>query len=194
MSDEKRPYRKTRRAELEEETRRRIAISAMELHGSVGPARTSISAVAERAGVRRSTGYRHFPDEAALFAACSAHFDTVTPPPDPTPWAAIGDPDERLVAALTDLYGYYRRAEAMLANVLRDEPAVPALTPGLDGLRGFLAAIADLLMQGRAADERVRAALGHAVAFTTFVSLTREQGLGDAEAVELMRRLAAAAG
>ena len=193
MSDEprKRPYTKVKRAEAEEETRRRIAASAMELHGSVGPARTSISAVAERAGVRRSTVYRHFPDEAALFAACSAHFDTIVPPPDPTPWTQVADPDERLDRTLTDLYGYYRRAQAMLTNVLRDEPLVPTLTTSLDGLRGFLAFVADLLMQGRPEDRAVRAALGHAVAFSTWRSLAVEQGLDDAEAIGLVRRLVA---
>ena len=71
MTVEKRRYEKKRRAELEAETRRRITETAVELHGTLGPARTSISAVAERAGVRRSTVYRHFPDEEALFHACS---------------------------------------------------------------------------------------------------------------------------
>ena len=69
MTVERRKYEKKRRAELEADTRRRITETAVELHGTVGPARTSISAVAERAGVRRSTLYRHFPDEAALFDA-----------------------------------------------------------------------------------------------------------------------------
>ena len=83
MSDQKRPYRMKRRAELEEQTRRRITESAVELHEEVGPAHTSISAIAERAGVRRSTVYRHFPDEEALFDACSSHWRTANPPPDP---------------------------------------------------------------------------------------------------------------
>src|SRR5438105_12155523 len=100
MSDQKREYRKKRRAELEQQTRLRITESTVELHGTVGPARTSISAVAERAGVRRSTVYRHFPDEASLFRACTAHWMSLNPPPDPGSWAAIADPDERLKPAL----------------------------------------------------------------------------------------------
>src|SRR5438034_9663481 len=92
MTDQKRPYRMKRRAELEERTRRRITESAVALHGTVGPARTSISAVAERAGVRRSTVYRHFPDEPALFAACSAHWRAANPRPDLERWSAIEDP------------------------------------------------------------------------------------------------------
>ena len=87
MADQKRPYQKKQRAELEAQTRRRITESTVELHRTLGPARTSISAVAERAGVRRSTVYRHFPDEAALFAACSAHWTALNPPPDITGWA-----------------------------------------------------------------------------------------------------------
>ena len=96
MSDEKRQYRMKRRAEQEAQTRLRITESAVDLHGTLGPARTSISAVAEHAGVRRSTVYRHFPDEAALFGACSAHWAAANPPPDLGGWATIADPDERL--------------------------------------------------------------------------------------------------
>src|SRR3954451_10998873 len=96
----KRPYRKKRRAELEAETRRRITESAVALHGTIGPSRTSMSAVAERAGVRRSTLYRHYPDEAALFEACSAHWVAANPWPDLEEWAALEDPDLRLRLAL----------------------------------------------------------------------------------------------
>src|SRR4051812_21825913 len=93
MTGEKRTYTKKARAEAEEATRLRITQSAVELHGTVGPARTSISAVAERAGVRRSTVYRHFPDEAALFDACSTHWSERNPPPDPGPWSELRDPE-----------------------------------------------------------------------------------------------------
>src|ERR671933_374061 len=109
MSDQRRPYRMSRRAELEQQTRRRITESAVALHQELGPARTSISAIAERADVRRSTVYRHFPDEEALFAACSSHFRTANPPPDPSVWAAIADPAERTATALRELYAFYER-------------------------------------------------------------------------------------
>src|ERR1700756_5122423 len=99
MSDQKRTYRMRRRAELEEQTRRRITESTIALHEQLGPARTSISAIAERAGVRRSTVYRHSPDEAALFAACSSHWRAENPPPDPQAWAAIEDPAKRTQTA-----------------------------------------------------------------------------------------------
>src|SRR6476660_401491 len=113
MTDQKRPYRMKRRAELEQATRRRITESAVALHGSLGPSRTSMSAVAEHAGVRRSTLYRHFPDEDALLDACSAHWAAANPPPDPSAWAGIADPAERLEVALADLYAYYGRTQAM---------------------------------------------------------------------------------
>ena len=190
MTDERRPYRKRRRAELEAETRRRIAESAVELHGTVGPSRTSLSAVAERAGVRRSTLYRHFPDEAALFGACSAHWLAANPFPDPAGWTAIRDPDRRLAQALDELYAYYRQTEQMLANLLRDEHAVPALAQQLLAFRAYLAGSREILMRGRRvrgqARKRMLAATGHALAFPTWRSLTRDQGLDDHQAVELM--------
>src|SRR5919109_1488827 len=125
MSDQKRPYRMRRRAELEERTRRRITESTVALHEELGPVRTSISAIAERAGVRRSTVYRHFPDEAALFAACSSHWEAANPVPDLAGWESIRDPDERLRNALGELYAYYRRTERMMENLHRDEVTTP---------------------------------------------------------------------
>ena len=197
MTDQKRPYRMQRRAELEEATRRRITESAEELHGTVGPSRTSISAVAERAGVRRSTVYRHFPDEFALFAACSAHWMAANPRPDLDRWAAIEDPDERLRSSLQELYAFYRRTEGMLSNLLRDEATVPAVRQRFQGFHDYIAAARDTLMAGRGtrgrARGRVRASLGHAVAFTTWRSLAREQGLDDPAAADLMCRLVAGA-
>src|SRR3954462_4237513 len=124
MSDGKRPYRMRRRAELEEETRRRITESTVALHEELGPARTTVSAVAERAGVRRSTVYRHFPDEEALFNACSSHWRAANPPPEPSAWGAIEDPGERTVPALRELYAFSGRTEAMFASLLRDEAFV----------------------------------------------------------------------
>ncbi len=195
MSGQKRPYRMTRRAELEEQTRRRITESTVALHEEVGPARTSISAVAERAGVRRSTVYRHFPDEEALFAACSSHWRAANPPPDPRAWAAIEDPEERTETALRELYAFYRSTEGMYTSLLRDEPFVPVVQRVLARFHGYLAAIQEILMAGRGlrgrAAGRTRAAIGHALAFPTWRSLTREQGLDDAQAAELMYRLVA---
>jgi AcrR family transcriptional regulator len=197
VTDQKRPYRKTRRAELEEGTRRRIAESAVALHGTLGPSRTSLSAVAEHAGVRRSTLYRHFPDEAALFAACTAHWMAGNPVPDLGRWATIDDPEERLRVALHELYSHYRRTERMMDKVLRDEEAMPIVRRMLVGYRDYITAARETLMAGRRARggtrERVLAATGHALAFATWRSLAREQGLDDPQAADLMCRLVVAA-
>jgi AcrR family transcriptional regulator len=197
MSDQKRPYRMRRRAELEEQTRVRITESTMALHEEVGPARTSISAVAERAGVRRSTVYRHFPDEEALFAACSSHWRKANPPPDPGAWTAIEDPAERLQTALRELYAFYGRTEAMYTSLMRDEPLVPIVHRLLGDFYGYLRAIQDILVAGRdlrgTAARRTRAAIGHALAFPTWRSLTGEQDLAEADAVALMCELVEAA-
>jgi AcrR family transcriptional regulator len=149
MSDEKRQYRMKRRAEQEAQTRRRITESAVELHGSLGPARTSMKAVAEHAGVPRSTVYRHFADEEALFGACSAHWAAENPPPDINRWEKFNDPDERLEVALDELYAYYRRSGGMLDKCLRDEAAVPIVGRLMGAYRQFQVAVTDLLTQGR---------------------------------------------
>ena len=186
------------RAESQEQTRRRITESAVALHGTLGPSRTSISAVAEHAGVRRSTVYRHFSDEAALFDACTAHWAAANPPPDLRAWAAIADPGERLGQALRELYAYYGRTADMLANLFRDETTVPLVAERFAAFHGYLGAARDTLMAGRglrgAGRRRTRAALGHALSFATWKSLVREQGLGDAEAVVLARAFADGAG
>lgn len=198
MTDQKRPYKMRRRAEQEEETRLRITESAMELHGTVGPARTSISAVAERAGVRRSTVYRHFPDEAALFSACSAHWMALNAPPDLEVWAAIEDSEARLAIALNALYAYYGRTEGMLDKLLRDAATVPVVDELMGAFRAFLEVATETLVKGRKsrgkARRRERAAIGHALAFHTWQDLSRTQGLDADGAAELMMRLVAAAG
>lgn len=193
----RRPYRKGRRAELEAATRLRITEAAVKLHGSVGPARTTIQAVADEAGVQRATVYRHFPDEEALFAACSAHWASLRPPPTPEEWRSVSDPDVRLRAALASVYRWYAWAEPMLANTLRDAPLVPAMDAARARLVEHFAAIVASLLEGRrvrgARRRRTVALIGHAIAFATWRSLVREHGLEPAETVDLMARLVAMA-
>ena len=195
---ERRAYRKRRRAELEGETRLRITEAGVDLHGSVGPVRTTISAVAERAGVQRATVYRHFPDEDALFDACSSHWMAQHPLPDPAPWAEIEDPNERLRTALGELYEWYEHGEYMLERTTRDVALVPALRPTMDAFGGWLDAAADAILRGRpergTRRRRVRAAVRHALAFETWRSLAIHQGLPRSETIELMQALAHAAG
>ena len=198
MTDQTRSYRMRRRAESQEQTRRRITESAVELHGTVGPSRTTMSAVAAHAGVRRSTLYRHFPDEAALFDACTAHWAAANPPPDLEAWAAIESPEERLAVALSELYAFYLQTESMLENLYRDEGTMPIVAERFAAFRSYFAAAREVLMAGRslrgAKRRRTQAALGHAIAFSTWRSLVKEEGLGEVDAVALMRALVAAAG
>jgi AcrR family transcriptional regulator len=195
MTDRKRPYRKLRRAALEDRTRERITAAAVELHGTIGPARTSILALAARAGVRRSTVYRHFPDELSLFRACSQHWLAENPFPDLADWAAEEDPERRLRVALQALYEHYRRTERMMANILRDEAVVPAVRQTLSGYRDYLASAREVLAGDLDAgtEPLVRAAIGHALAFHTWRSLALEQGLTDPDAADLMGRCIGAA-
>jgi len=193
----RRPYQMKRRAESQLETRRRITESIVELHSRLGPSRTSISAIAEHAGVRRSTVYRFFPDEAALFKACTSHWLASNPLPDLARWAAMDDVEDRLRAALQELYAYYRRTQRMMTNVLRDEETMPIVKQMLVGYRRYLDDARETLMHGRrlkrSVRPRVRAALGHAVAFPVWRSLAVEQERDDHESIELMCCLVAAA-
>jgi AcrR family transcriptional regulator len=193
----KRPYRKRRRAEQEDETRRRITEAAVELHGSVGPASTTVSAVAEKAGVQRATVYRHFPDEASLFAACSTHWLAGNPLPDLDRWAGLGDPDARLRTALDELYLWFERGEYMVEKTTRDVAVTPALRPSMEQLGEWFEAASAVLLRGRpergAARRRTRAAIGHAVAFETWRSLVRDQRLSRRQAVALMAGMVAGA-
>jgi AcrR family transcriptional regulator len=192
MSVEKtttRRYELRKRADAMEATRRRITEAAVELHGSVGPARTTITAIAERAGVQRQTVYRHFPSEDALFAACSQHFYESDRWPDPERWRAIADPAERLATGLDELYAYYERNEAIWTNVLRDETLVTSVAAALTEFWAFLDAAADALSAGwgtRGGRRRVLlAAARHAVDFRTWRSLAREGEVSRAAVVKL---------
>jgi AcrR family transcriptional regulator len=189
-----REYTKRKRAESEAQTKLRITEATMNLHETVGPARTTVSAIADKAGVQRATVYRHFPDEDALIEACSSHWATLHPAPDPTPWLELSDPDERLRATLAGFYDFYDETGDTLAKLMRDAPRVPAIAVRMQALSGMLDYLADQLMQGRALRgakrKRVRAAIGHALQLDTWRSLVHGQGLTNAEAVEVMAKLA----
>jgi AcrR family transcriptional regulator len=193
-----RPYRKGKRAEAEAETRLRITKAAVELHGTVGPANTTVTEVARLAGVSRMTVYNHFPTEVELFTACSTHWATQNPFPDPSTWTDIADRDERLGHALAELYVWYGLKQAMLGNVLRDVSVVPGLAEVMEVLWStFMHGAVDALSEGwRSRDagatdieatdtEAVRATLRLAVDFNTWQVLTAS-GLDDTVAAELM--------
>jgi AcrR family transcriptional regulator len=192
MSRQRRKYELKKRAEDMAETHLRITEAAIELHGSVGPARTTMSAVAKRAGVERRTLYRHFPTEVDLFAACSSHYFAANPWPDLGAWRAIRDPEQRLERALDELYAYYERTEPMFSNVLRDAELVDFARDAVAPLNAYLDEAADVLAAGRKVRGRRRQLLGgalrHALAFSTWRSLSAN-GMGRSDAAKLMTRL-----
>lgn len=187
-----RVYRQTQRAARQEETRRRIVEATVELHQSTGPARTTISAIAELAGVQRLTVYKHFPDERSLFSACTAHYQEQHPAPDLTPWMDISDPERRLRTALGEIYAYYRTTEPMIAHSMRDMPLKPVLYEILAPLFEYWQRVREVLSEGwevhDAQRQIVHAGVGLALDFGTWGTLVREQGLADDQAIEFMVR------
>jgi AcrR family transcriptional regulator len=180
-----RTYTKGKRAEKEADTRQRIVEAALQLHGEIGPNSTTISLIAERAGVQRHTVYAHLPDDRAVFMACSGLFDERAPVPSPEEWAGINDPVTRLRTALAALYAWYARNEAVIAHVQRDAEQNATLRE-ISDLRfgGPFSAIYHSLVGGMV--EKEQAALALALSFYTWRTLTREGGLAPVDAVELM--------
>jgi AcrR family transcriptional regulator len=192
----KRKYELKKRADEMAKTHVRITEAAIELHGTVGPARTTLSAVAKRAGVERRTLYRHFPTEADLFEACSTHYMAVNPWPDLDSWRAIRDPHKRLERALDELYAYYERTEPMFSNVLRDAEIVDLARDAVAPLQAYLDEAAEALIGGRPARGRrrqlLKRALRHALAFSTWHSLATN-GIERSDAAKLVTALVEAA-
>ena len=179
-----------RRNRRRERMRQKIIEATVELHQSVGMARTTISAIAEKAGVQRLTVYRHFPDERALFYACSGHWSAANPPPDPGPWSQIADPHERLGMALAEVYAYHRQTEPMMSNVVRDLQVHPLTRemaePYFQHWERMRYVLATGWGVGEARLTMLLGAIGHALDFQTWRSLVRQQGLSDQQAVEAM--------
>jgi AcrR family transcriptional regulator len=192
-----RKYEQRQRAESQGDTRRRIVEATVELHETLGPGRTTISAIAEAARVQRLTVYRHFADERALFEACSAHWSAANPAPDPAVWATIADPAVRLRTALQEIYAFFRATEGMMANLLRDLPESPALQEAAEPFLRYWETVREVLDRGWPPPGRrrqlTRAVIGHAITFDTWRSLARQQGLDDGAAAELMVSLACSA-
>jgi AcrR family transcriptional regulator len=186
-STKSRPYRMSRRAELVDETRQRITEAAVRLHTTVGPANTSISTVAEAAGVTRLTVYRHFPDLDHLFFACTAHWFALHPPPDPEAWRAVPELAARARRAFAELYGWYGQNADDLFPINRDEAAIPR--EAAERRRATSAAYVAALVDGHApagvGGHGLRAIAGHLTSFWTWRSLVVEQGLTTDEAVDL---------
>jgi len=173
----RRKYTLKQRALQQERTRERIVDAAMALHEELGPAETTISALAERAGVQRLTVYRHFADEHEILRACSSKWFGLHPPPD---IADVPDsaPVDRTRAALRELFKYYEETRDMWSSLYRDLDRTPALEAPMSVFESYLSSLCRELATGWAASrpKRLRATLAHALRFSTWQSLTR-QGL-----------------
>jgi AcrR family transcriptional regulator len=180
-----RTYTLRKRAEQQAETRRRIVEATIELHSSVGPANTTFSMIAERAGVQRHTLYAHFPDERSLSLACSGLHYERDPLPSAAAWREIGDTRERLATGLRAIYDWYGRNEMLVACVLRDAEIHP-LTQEIVQLRfvPFATAWTEVLGAGLNAKQGVMLRL--AISFYCWRTLARESGLGQSATVEAM--------
>jgi len=189
----KRRYELKERARRQAETRQRIVEATVDLHTSVGSSRTTVSAIAERAGVERHTVYAHFPDERTLFRACSTHWRDRHPRPDAARWLELDAPEERLRRVLADLYAWYESVEPELEVLLRDAPLLPAHGEAMAETDEAIQRLADDLVRGRPRRKSVRAAVGHALEFGTWRSLVRRQGLSRQQAVDAMTRFVAGA-
>jgi AcrR family transcriptional regulator len=192
-------YKLKKRAERQEETRLRIARATLELHETIGPSLTARSAIAERAGVGRPTVYSHFPDDLSLGMACSSLEMSENPLPDPGPWEEISDPEGRLRVALTELYAYFRRRERLWANIFRDlemprsKDDPEAQLTGDETMKPVLAhweRMKEILAEGWGPSDGtfwlLRGAIGVALDFQTWRTMTREQGLSEEQAIALM--------
>jgi len=180
-----RTYTMKRRAEQQADTRRKIVEAAVELHSTVGPARTTVSMVAERAGVQRHTFYAHFSDDKSLMQACSGLTLERDPPPDAAPWRAVADRRERLRLGLATLYDWYQRNAQLTACVLRDAEYDPLTRETATAWFGpYMAAYHEVL--GAKLSARQRAMLHVALSFFTWRTLLRDSGQKPAAAVEAM--------
>lgn len=185
-----RKYEKKKRAANQDETRQRIVEATVELHQTIGGQATTISAIARKAGVERLTVYRHFPDDRALLTACTSHYLSLNPPPDPGRWAAIDDAELRLRSALAEIYAYHRQTEPMMNAAYRDVGVLPHLDELLQPLFAYWNTVAGILAEpfpvSEAQRPRIRALVAVAVHFLTWRALVREQSMDASAAVDVM--------
>jgi AcrR family transcriptional regulator len=171
----RRKYSKSLRAEQQEQTRERIVEAAVKLHEQLGPAHTSIKAIAEEAGVQRLTVYRHFPDDNSLFRACTSHYLFIHPPPDMAAWQHIRDPGERSNTALLAFYRYYRETEKMWRVAYRDLDMVDALKEPMGQFEAYIDMVCEDLMKvwkkTHTTKKQLQLTLRHALCFLTWQSL-----------------------
>ncbi|MEJ2142203.1 MAG: TetR/AcrR family transcriptional regulator [Gammaproteobacteria bacterium] len=182
----KRKYQQAARAEQTRETRKQIVEAAVKLHEALGPAYTSIKAIAEEAGVQRLTVYRHFPDDTSLFEACTSHWFGLHPPP---PVAEASDPRIKTEKTLLALYRFYRQNERMLFVAYRDVEEIEALRGPMNQVEGYFDSMRDELLgawqPGAEKRKQLAMTLRHALRFSTWRSFKTDK-LSDKKMVELV--------
>lgn len=182
----KRPYTLRKRAKSQEETRQKIVEAAMQLHETLGPRETTISAIAEKAGVQRLTVYRHFPDDAAIFQACTAHWLDLNPPPDPARWQALSG-EAAIETALAAWYAYFRGTGTMWDATYRDAASTPAIQEPFKAFRTHMRDTGDALAAqygATAPDSPVARTIRHVLGFPVWQEFAGE-GMADEEIVRL---------
>ncbi|WP_428688598.1 TetR/AcrR family transcriptional regulator [Roseibium sp.] len=186
--EKRRPYKMSERAKSQAETRQKIIEATMHLHEEIGPKNTSISAIAERAGVQRLTVYRHFPDETAVFQACTSHWLSLNPPPDPAGWEQIEDPIAKFRTATGAFYDYYSRTWKMWAVSFRDVSEVPALQQPMADVAAFIDSISRNLIAAfgdKDGKDLLAPTIRHVLHFQTWSNL-QDQGLSNEEKLDLV--------
>jgi AcrR family transcriptional regulator len=185
-----RRYALRQRADQQAETRQRIVEAAVSLHERHGLSGTTITDIAGQAGVGRQTFYRHFPDTLTLSHACSGLYWERNPPPDPARWRAFADPRARFETALRESYAYHRRTETMIGTMLADASAEPVMRAYHAHWRLAADVVASAFRRRGRRARLLRAAIGHALVFSTWQSLVRRQGLASRQAIEVAMRMA----
>lgn len=182
-----RAYTLKRRAENQAATRQKIVEAAVDLHTTVGPSATTVSMIAEKAGVQRHTFYAHFPDERSLLLACSGHAAARDPMPKADAWEAVADPRARAAVGLREVYAWYGRNADLTASVLRDAERHPIVREMVALRRGRVYDVYREVLGKGLGPDGLRL-LDLALSFHTWRSLVGEGGLASDEAADLMAR------
>jgi AcrR family transcriptional regulator len=120
----RRTYQLKQRAESAEETRRRLVQATFALHGEQGIAATTMTQIAERAGVGIGTVYHHFPTLDDTIMACGQMVMATYPPPTEVIFAGAATMRERLVRLAHALFDHLDRVAFDMVRSDRDRLAI----------------------------------------------------------------------
>lgn len=109
-----RKYQLGKRAEIVEDTRRRIIDATFDLHSEKGVLATSMQDVAERADVALRTVYNHYPTIDDLVAGCTKKVISLLAPPSPAIFRGLGGFEERVQRLVRELFAMYERGSVLI--------------------------------------------------------------------------------